>query len=78
MSTDGAAGTISGAAGPRSGNRSFVDDIFRFSSPLGADYSGSWTDAQIFVIALVEVNHLHNVLGVDLGVIVLGLHAAVF
>ena len=47
--------TTNFAAGALRGNRSFVDDIFRFSpDAIGADYSGEWADASTFVVTLVD------------------------
>ena len=42
------------AAGPHRGGKRFVDDIFRFTSSLGADYTGEWASATAFVVTLVD------------------------
>jgi hypothetical protein len=49
-------GVTNYAAGALRGNRSFVDDIFRFSTALGNDYTGEWVDSSMFVITLVDAS----------------------
>eukprot|EP00966_Prymnesium_polylepis_P279578 6458823-Prymnesium_polylepis.1 len=36
------------------GNRSFVDDIFRFAPELAVDYTGEWHNSSTFRIALLD------------------------
>ena len=52
------------AVGPRKGDRTFVDDILRFSSALGTDYSGKWADASTFIVALLDATGTHAAPGV--------------
>ena len=40
---------------PLSGDRAFVDALFRFSTPLGEEYSGEWRDASTFVVTTAAV-----------------------
>ena len=44
------------AGGPVRGNRSLVDDIFRFSTDIAAEYSGEWHNATVFVVTLLDVS----------------------
>ena len=43
------------AGWPLDGGRDFVDALFGFSEPLGADYSGGWRDASVFVVTAIDV-----------------------
>ena len=36
--------------GGREGGKDFVDTVLAFSHPLGADYSGAWSDRSTFLV----------------------------
>jgi len=38
------------------GNMRYVDSLFTFSHPLGADYSGAWVDSSTFVVSVLSVS----------------------
>ena len=43
------------AGWPLHGNKMFVDSLFGFAHSLGADYSGGWRDASVFVVTALDV-----------------------
>ena len=43
------------AGWPLDGGRDFVDALFGFSEPLGADYPAGWRAASVFAVAVIAV-----------------------
>ena len=40
--------------GGREGGKDFVDTVLAFSHPLGADYSGAWSDRSTFLVTILD------------------------